>query len=47
MGKCRRRNKCDFEHPTSVEEAAAVAMYKQLEPGIRKLLEGDNTQNGN
>jgi hypothetical protein len=47
MGKCRRSNKCDFEHPTSVEEAAAVAMYKQLEPGIRKLLEGDNTQNGN
>jgi hypothetical protein len=47
MGKCKRRNTCGFEHPTSVEEATAVAMYQQLEPGIKKLLESDTDQKGN
>jgi hypothetical protein len=30
-----------------VEEATAVAMYQQLEPGIKKLLESDTDQKGN
>jgi hypothetical protein len=47
MGKCKRRDRCDFDHPTSVQEAAAVAMYQQLEPGIKRLLESDKKQNDN
>jgi hypothetical protein len=38
MGKCRRR-KCALEHPTKVEEATARAIYQQLEPGIKRLIE--------
>lgn len=38
MGKCKRK-KCGLKHPNSVEEATARAIYQQLEPGIKQLLE--------
>jgi hypothetical protein len=38
MGTCARR-RCANNHPTSIDAAAATAVYKQLEPGIKRLLE--------
>jgi hypothetical protein len=38
MGSCKRAN-CHMNHPTSVGEEAALAVYKQIEPGIKRLLE--------
>lgn len=43
MGKCRRR-KCALKHPTKVEEATARAIYQQLEPGIKRLIESSTQQ---
>lgn len=38
MGTCARQC-CTNNHPTSINAAAAVAVYHQLEPGIKRLLE--------
>jgi hypothetical protein len=38
MGSCRRPT-CRMTHPTSVPDAAALAIYRQIEPGIKRLLE--------
>jgi hypothetical protein len=38
MGVCRRQS-CINDHPTSTDEATAISVYKQLEPGITRLLE--------
>jgi hypothetical protein len=38
MGACMRRG-CRLNHPTSVDDATATAVYKQLEPGVKRLLE--------
>jgi hypothetical protein len=38
MGICKRSN-CRNNHPASVDDAASQAVYKQLEPGIKHLLE--------
>jgi hypothetical protein len=38
MGKCPKY-KCDFDHPTSVDNAVATTVYQQMEPGIKRLLE--------
>jgi hypothetical protein len=38
MGSCKRAN-CQMNHPNLVADAAAIAVYKQIEPGIKQLLE--------
>jgi hypothetical protein len=38
MGKCPKY-KCNFDHLASVGNAVAATVYKQMEPGIKRLLE--------
>jgi hypothetical protein len=39
MGKCTRGT-CDFNHPNQkIDEATAEAILKQLELGIRRILD--------
>jgi hypothetical protein len=38
MGKCTRGN-CDFNHPDQIDDATAEALLKQLEPGIRRIMD--------
>jgi hypothetical protein len=39
MGKCTRGG-CNFNHTDQqIEEATAEAIFKQLEPGIRRILD--------
>jgi hypothetical protein len=38
MGKCMRHI-CGFTHPDQVDEETAEALFKQLEPGVRRILE--------
>jgi hypothetical protein len=38
MGVCKRLD-CLNDHPVSVDNATATTVYKQLEPGIKRLLE--------
>jgi hypothetical protein len=38
MGACKTLD-CLNDHPTSVDNTTAVTVYKQLEPGIKRLLE--------
>jgi hypothetical protein len=47
MGKCKRGTKCVNDHPDSVDEATARAVYQQLEPGIKRLLESGKRSKGN
>jgi hypothetical protein len=38
MDKCNHRS-CGFRHPEHVKEATAEAIFKQMEPGVRRILE--------
>jgi hypothetical protein len=38
MGKCPKY-KCEFDHPASIDNAVAAVVYRQMEPGIKRLLE--------
>jgi hypothetical protein len=38
MGQCLRPQ-CNWNHPSTVEDTAAEALYKQIEPGITRILE--------
>jgi hypothetical protein len=38
MGQCCRPH-CVFQHPESIEETVADAIYKQLEPGVKRIME--------
>ena len=40
MGACRRQG-CGNEHPATVDDTTSANVYKQLDPGIRKLLQGN------
>jgi hypothetical protein len=40
MGRCRKEQ-CQNQHPTDVDEATASHVYKQLEPGIKKIIAGN------
>jgi hypothetical protein len=47
MGSCSRPD-CRKSHPEQVDEAAAAAIYAQLEPGIKRLLQsGKKPRRGN
>jgi hypothetical protein len=47
MGDCSRPG-CLKSHPEQVDEAAAVAVYTQMEPGIKRLLQsGKKPRRGN
>jgi hypothetical protein len=38
MGQCSRPH-CVFQHPEHVNEAVAEGIYKQLEPGVKRIME--------
>jgi hypothetical protein len=38
MGHCRHCT-CQFQHPDHIEEAIAETIFKQMEPGVRRILE--------
>jgi hypothetical protein len=43
MGKCNRHS-CGFHHPEHIEESTTEAIFKQMEPGVRRILETGKRQ---